>query len=432
MMGDMVPLYVLNIGTSLVMAVQVNFYFNSVFGKEKSKRSKRYWIAAFLPLIFVYLTIALPDLLSSFFAVSIIFLFAQGYGVSQKLKLMFAILYAVLLTLINLILIYLIHPSLEPFSLRMPSDEIPDDLSLAMTMLLGCTMMFAVIQVIRLVVKKRRFPLESRYSLLFLSVPIISIYLVNVFTLYSEKNIHYFLSIFGFIVLNVLVVYMMDTVIARFQLTLQNDRLQNQMDYQDANYEKTVHSFKEIKRIIHDTNKHMLVVAEYIERGRSEEALEHIRTTLKGIDNAYLRVNSGNLVVDALVTNALNVGRANGIRIDTELRLREPELAIERYDLCVVLGNMLDNAVEASKIVRQAEDRLIRVEIRSSEAAMFIRVRNRTEREVTDLRSRKTNPDEHGFGLTNIERICEKYGGHMTIATENLTFDNMVMLPFPQ
>ncbi len=428
MMDKTILFLLLNMGTALVMAIQVHFFFNSVFGREQSKPSKKYWIIAFLPLTFGYLTLDLPDVFSSLLAVGVIFLFAQGYDVSQKLKLMFAILYAVLLTLINLILIYLFIPSLT--SNAVDSGDVSVRMLFTVILLIDFMIMFAVIQVIRLVVKRRRFPLEARYSLLFLSVPVISIYLVNVLTIYSEKNVHYFISVFGFIVLNVLVVYMLDTVIARFQLTLQNDRLQSQMDYQDANYEKTVHSFKEIKRIIHDTNKHMLVVAEYIERGRSEEAIEHIRTTLDHIDHAYLRVNTGNLVIDALLTNALNVGRANGIRIDTELRLREPELPIERYDLSVVLGNMLDNAVEASKNVRQAEDRRIRIEIRSTEAALFLRVRNRTEREVTDLQTRKSRPDDHGFGLTNIQRICEKYGGHMTITTESTTFDNMVMLPF--
>ncbi|WP_425501648.1 GHKL domain-containing protein [Saccharibacillus qingshengii] len=421
-------LLLLNIGIALVMTVQADFYFNSVFGKENSKPGKKYWIAAFLPLTFLYLTFDLPDLLSSLMALGILFLFAQGYEVSQKLRAMFAILYAVLLTLINFLLVYLIHPSLQIETAR--PDDFLERIQLATVLLIGCTIMFAVIQAIRLVVKRRRFPLESRYSLLFLCVPLISVYQVNAITLYSVKNIHYFVTVFGFIVLNILVVYMLDTVIARFQLTLQNERLQSQMDYQDANYEKTVHSFKEIKRIIHDTNKQLLVVAEYIEHGRAEEAREHILTTLSEIDSAYRRVNTGNLVVDALVTNALNVGRANGIRIDTELGLREPEVPIERYDLCVVLGNMLDNAVEASKKIKIAEDRHIRVHIRSSEAALFIRVRNRTEREVTDLRSGKADPDNHGFGLTNIERICDKYGGHMAIETENLTFDNMVMLPF--
>ncbi|MFD1887233.1 GHKL domain-containing protein [Paenibacillus wenxiniae] len=427
-MESSIWLLLLHIGTTLVMAVQLHFFFNTVFGSENSKSSKKYWIAVFLPLGFAYFALDWPNIVSSLMAVGIIFLVAQGYAVSQKLKVMFTILYAVLLTLINLMLMYLFIPSVQSDVTLL--HETPIRIWMAITLLISCTVMFAVTMVIRFVVKRRRFPLEARYSLPFLSVPLITIYLVNVFTIYSQKNVHYFIAIFGFIVLNVLVVYMLDTLIARFHLTLQNDRLQRQMDYQDANYEKTVHSFKEIKRIIHDTNKHMLVVAEYIERGRSEEAIQHIRTTLDHIDHAYVRVNTGNLVVDALLTNTLNVGRANGIRIDTELRLREPELPIERYDLSIVLGNMLDNAIEASKSVRQAEDRLVRIEIRSSESALFIRVRNQTERQVTELHTRKSLPDDHGFGLTNIERICEKYGGHMTIETEAHTFDNMVMLPF--
>lgn len=410
------------------MAMQIHFFYNSVFGKETSKPTKKYWIAAFLPITFLYLMLDLPDLFSSLMALGIVFLVAQGYDVPQKLKIMFAILYAVLLTLVNFILVYMLLPSMS--SNPSHAEGMTERILLSTILLIGCMVMFAIIQVIRLVVKRRRFPLEARFSLPFLSVPVISIYLVNTFTAYSEKNVHYFLSVFGFIVLNILVVYMLDTVIARFQLTLQNDRLQSQMDYQDANYEKTVHSFKEIKRIIHDTNKHLLVVAEYIERERSEEALQHIRETLNGIDHAYLRVNTGNLVIDALVTNALNVGRANGIQINTELTLREPELAIERYDLSVVLGNMLDNAIEASKDVRQAEDRWISIRIRSSETALFIHVQNRTEREVTDLNTRKRRAEDHGFGLTNIQRICDKYGGHMMIKAESRVFDNMVMLPF--
>jgi sensor histidine kinase regulating citrate/malate metabolism len=116
--------------------------------------------------------------------------------------------------------------------------------------------------------------------------------------------------------------------------------------------------------------------------------------------------------------------------MDTELRLYDQELPVERYDLCVVLGNMLDNAIEASKKVKVTTDRHIRVHIRSNETALFIRIRNHVDREVADLRSRKAGPDYHGFGLTNIRRICDKYGGHMTIETEPQTFDNMVVLPF--
>lgn len=416
----------LNIGIALVMAVQVNFYFNSVLGKACSKPNKWIYILVFFLLDLVYLTAMLSTLWSSLFALAVIFCLSLGYEAELRLKVVFSVLYAVLLTLIYSVCIFLLDPAL------FQAEDMADlaDGSGHLLFLLSCVVMFAVIQIIRFIAGRRNYVLQYRYYLLFLSVPIISIYQVNVLSAYSEKNIHYFLSVFGYIVLNVLVVYVLDTVIARFQLLHENAQLEKQMDYQDANYEKTVHSFKKIKSIIHDTNQQFLYVAQCIEQGKTAEAAEHIRVTLNQIEQAYHRVNTGNLAVDALVTNALNIGQANGIRVDTELHMLDRDIPIERYDLCIVLGNMLDNAIEASKKVNVAEDRHIRIHIRSSETALFIRIRNHVDREVSDLRSRKPSPDYHGFGLMNIRRICEKYGGHMTIETVSRTFDNMVVLPY--
>lgn len=202
------------------------------------------------------------------------------------------------------------------------------------------------------------------------------------------------------------------------------------MDYQDANYEKTVHSFKSIKRIIHDTNQQLLYIEECIKRNELEAAMEHIKTTLNKVEGAYHRVNTGNLVIDALVTNTLNIGQANGIRIDTKINLYSQEVNIDRYDLCVALGNMLDNAIEASKRVKIAEDRYILIKIYSTESTLLIHILNHMENEVAYLHSQKPNAEFHGIGLTNIARICDKYGGHITIEAKYKIFNNMVLLPY--
>ncbi|MNO00895.1 hypothetical protein D3C81_2208840 [compost metagenome] len=70
------------------------------------------------------------------------------------------------------------------------------------------------------------------------------------------------------------------------------------------------------------------------------------------------------------------------------------------------------------------------IKIFSHESALFIHILNHMENEVAQLRSQKPNPENHGIGLTNIARLCDKYGGHMTIETKQKTFHNMVMLPF--
>lgn len=423
-------LSLLNFIIVLVMGFQINFYFNSVFGKNHNRSSRWIYFIIFGVLDFVYLNSYTSSVLSSVLALLVIFSLSISYQVELKMKIVFSVLYAVLLTLVNTISIYILYP----LDARHLGDSTPVKIEeyviLSKSVLLSCLIMFVIILVIRFIVKRRSFPLHYRYYLLFLTVPAISIYQVNVLSMYSEKNMYYFISIFGFLFLNIFIIYILDNIIEKFQLMHENMQLQHQMDYQDANYEKTVHSFKQIKRIIHDTHQQFLYIEECIQKNELSEASQHIRTTLNKVEDAYQRVNTGNLVIDALVTNALNIGQANGIQIDTQLQLHSQHIQVERYDLCVVLGNMLDNAIEASKKIKIAEDRYMLIKIHSNPSNIFIHILNHIEQGNGHIHSQKSNPDYHGIGLTNIARICDKYGGNMTLEIKHQVFNNMVIIPF--
>ena len=413
----------------LVILFQLDWYFHSVFHRARRKPYRLLYTLLSGLLIFVYLTFDLITVLASLLAFAFIFVLAFSFDVELRAKLIFTIIYGTVFTIVNVICLNLfaVMDGLDVNQLDPASEQI--DLLFTKALLLGMMMMFVVIQVIRLITRQRSFTLHWRIYVLYLFVPIISIYLANVLMQYSERNIYYYFSFIGLLLMNVLIVYLFDNMMEKFLLVHENARLQQQMDYQDANYEKTVHSFKSIKRIIHDTHQHFLYIDECIRRNELEAALAHIQVTLNKVEDAYHRVNTGNLVIDALVTNTLNIGEANGIRIDTSIGLRERELNIDRYDLCVVLGNMLDNAIEASKKVKIAEDRYIRIEIHSNDAHLTVHVLNHMENDNATLHTQKQNPEFHGIGLTNIMRICEKYGGHMTTEAKNRTFHNMVVLP---
>ncbi|MBU7318914.1 ATP-binding protein [Paenibacillus oleatilyticus] len=409
----------------LVMGVQLNFFFNSVFGKSTKKYRFIYFIIMML-LGYLFLVIPVSPLSSLILPLLMIFSFAQSYKVEFKTKFTFSILYAVLMTFAIFISRYLFY-TLDSVDINFDPVNEQDQIDNTKAILLSCVIMFAIIQIIRLVAKRRSSSLDNRYYVLFLVVPIVSIYQLSILT---HKDVYSLISVIGFIFLNVMIVYIFDNIVDKFQFMHENTQLQHQMDYQDANYEKVVHSFKSIKRIIHDTNQQFLYIEECIKRNELAAAMEHIKTTLNKVEGAYHRVNTGNLVIDALVTNTLNIGQANGIRIDTKLNLCSQEVHIDRYDLCVVIGNMLDNAIEASKKLKIAEDRYILIKIHSTESTLLIHILNHMENEVAHLYSHKPNPEFHGIGLTNIARICDKYGGHMTIETENKVFNNMVLLPF--
>ncbi|WP_440119388.1 ATP-binding protein [Paenibacillus sp. QZ-Y1] len=415
---------------TLLMAFQANFYFDSVLGKSKRKPQRAVYFMVFVGLGYFYLATSFSDLVSTAVALLLIFSLAQSYEVEFKIKLVFTILYGVLITTSNLIAVYILGVLESADYSSMDQFNGEDHWILSKVMLLGCSIMFIVIQIVRLVAKRRSFAVHYRYYLLFLVVPTITIYQINVASIYSEKNIFYVFSVLGSLFLNVFIVYVFDNMVEKVQLAHENAQLQRQMDYQDANYEKIVHSFKNIKSIIHDINQQFLYIDECIKRNELTAAGDHIKFTLNTIEGAYQRVNSGNLVIDALVTNTLAMGQANGIKIDTKIQLHSQHVQIDRYDLCVVLGNMLDNAIEASKKVRQAEDRYILIAIHSTPSALVIQIMNHVEQPIVDLKSEKSNPEYHGIGLTNILRMSEKYGGHMSIEHQHRTFNNMVVLPF--
>lgn len=423
-------LLLLNACIVLVMGFQINFYFNAVFGKSHRGPNQWVYFVLFGVLDFFYLNAYTSSVFSSVLALIVIFILSIPYQTELKMKIVFSILYAVLLTLVNFISLYILYPFNGTELGTSNPVQIEEYVILSKSVLLSCLMMFVIILVIRFIVKRRSFPLHYRYYLLFLTIPAISIYQVNVLSMYSEKNVYYFISIFSFLFLNVFIIYILDNMIEKFQLIHENIQLQDQMDYQDANYEKTVHSFKQIKRIIHDTHQQFLYIEQCIEKNELDEAKKHIQTTLNKVEDAYQRVNTGNLVVDALVTNALNIGQANGIQIDTQLQLYSQHIQIERYDLCVVLGNMLDNAIEASKKINIAEDRYILIRIQSTDSHLSIHILNHTIQGAGQMQTQKSNPEFHGIGLTNIDRICNKYGGNMTIEQKHHVFNNMVILPF--
>ncbi len=213
----------LNLCVVLVMCFQVNFYFNSVFDKSNRKPNRRFmYFIIFGSLNILYLNVYLSPTLSSILALIVIFSLALSYTVEIKTKIIFSILYAVLFTIVNFISLYILYAvdSVKISNFSHLSGQ--DHLIFSKVMLLSCIIMFAVIQIIRLFAKRRTFPLHTRYYILFLIVPIISIYQVNVLSVYSEKNMYYFVSIISFIFLNVFIIYIFDNIIEKFQLMHEN------------------------------------------------------------------------------------------------------------------------------------------------------------------------------------------------------------------
>ena len=136
-------------------------------------------------------------------------------------------------------------------------------------------------------------------------------------------------------------------------------------------------------------------------------------------------------MVDAILNSKLSLLGSKEIRISARAVV-PPALGISEIDLCVIIGNLLDNALEACMKQEDAKERFVRVFIGILKDQLYVSVTNSTcgfvKKSGRNYPSAK-NGEGHGFGLVRIDRIVKKYGGYLNRQDEEGVFATEIMLP---
>ncbi len=131
-------------------------------------------------------------------------------------------------------------------------------------------------------------------------------------------------------------------------------------------------------------------------------------------------------MADAILNSKLSIATAKNIKVKAEARI-PVSLTVSELDLCIVIGNLLDNAIEACSALPE-EERLIRIYMEMKGNYLYLSLTNTAEGQKKH--SFKTTKGEgHGFGLARVDAIVKKYGGYLTRASEDGAFSTEVLLP---
>ena len=294
---------------------------------------------------------------------------------------------------------------------------------------------FFIVLIVMLILKKNTVRANFKDYLCLMIVPFLSIFIIIAVTIESNGIVNSGfttnIAILGILIINFIVYYLLNNIIQANEIREKQTRMETQFMFQEKKYEQTSMSFKSIVGLIHDTNKHLVYLRECAAQKDYEEAIRYINVAISNIDNSYKRINTGFLVIDALVSNALNTAHINNIVFKTDIKIDKSKIDIERYDLSVVLGNLLDNAIEACIKVSNIDDRVIKVNIFTSENALVINVLNSAVNKnlFKEFKSDKSNKVLHGYGLSNVNLISEKYGGSFIAERKESRFEATVVLP---
>lgn len=183
---------------------------------------------------------------------------------------------------------------------------------------------------------------------------------------------------------------------------------------------------QQIRQIRHDLRNHLTVIQGLLEAGEAKKALGYLdqiagSPALRG--TRHLCENETANVV--LVSKAEEMER-DGLEGDFAISLPK-DLPVADTDLCALLGNALDNAMES---VRQGKDKRVIVRCRAEKGLFMLRVENAVGGEVrSDLSTTKADQNAHGFGLAGMREIAQRYGGSLEAQVKEGRFELVVCFP---
>lgn len=196
------------------------------------------------------------------------------------------------------------------------------------------------------------------------------------------------------------------------------------------------HNYGEIKEIYmdmrgwrHDYHNHMQVMKAQLAFGNLEGIEAYLDKLEKELDKVDTLVKSGNLMTDAILNSKLTLARRQEISVNCKAALPD-RLPVEDVDLCVILGNLLDNAIEGCGRMAEGK-RFLRVYMAVNKNQLYLSVQN-SAREEPDFNERNyitKKRGNHGLGMKRVKAAVDKYQGFLNLANEPGIFAAEVTMP---
>jgi len=198
----------------------------------------------------------------------------------------------------------------------------------------------------------------------------------------------------------------------------------------EIHYAEVENMYRQIRGWRHDYRSHIQTMKAHAAENDWEAVrayLDTLETDLATVDTA---VKTGNPMADAILNSKISLARSKRIQVRADASV-PVALDISELDLCVILGNLFDNAIEASLALPERE-RLIRVYMEMKGEQLYLSFTNFTAAGKLKKRGgrfRSTKGEGHGFGLVRIDAIVERLGGWLSRNSEEGAFTTEILLP---
>ncbi|MCL1917942.1 MAG: ATP-binding protein [Peptococcaceae bacterium] len=231
---------------------------------------------------------------------------------------------------------------------------------------------------------------------------------------------------------NFLVLFVYDSLSAAYEEKLKSALYSQEKEYYLSQCQLMQESLEKMKAFRHDVKNHLAALKEC--SADRKTTADYLNSLLTDIGESEIFSDTGNIAFDSIINYKLRNARQDSINLDLRISV-PPILSVEAADVVTILGNLLDNALEA---VAKADEKIIILDIEFGKGGLFLKMDNSFNGEIEYLDVQAGVEEKqiaslkegegHGYGLKNIRKSLEKYNGYMKITHTESIFSVGVFL----
>ena len=205
-----------------------------------------------------------------------------------------------------------------------------------------------------------------------------------------------------------------------------------QSDLMDRHYDEVENMYRTMRGWRHDYHNHIQAMKAYAELGKYGELIAYLGRLDENLYQVDTVIKTGNLMMDAVLGSKLGLMKKRGIRTDVTVHVPKG-MKLTDMELCVLVGNLLDNAIEACRKIPEREKRRISLKARYTENGYFSceivnskknAIRKKKDAFLTD----KEDARSHGLGIASIRDVVRRYDGTLDISYTKEEFRVVVLI----
>lgn len=221
------------------------------------------------------------------------------------------------------------------------------------------------------------------------------------------------------ILINILTFILYDKISVYYEKIMETAALKQENLFYHNQLESMNASVKETRALRHDIQNHFNMLEGYLKSNKTDEAVSYLKNLKKSAvlsENNF--VNTGNFVVDSILNYKLS--GIQDLKVQTELEIFIPEtIRIDTVHFVSILTNLLDNAIEALRLMKVSSEKKLRIRIAYTKGCLVILLQNSYEGDIVyesgNICSTKAESELHGLGLENVKKALESYNGLLKI-----------------